>query len=258
MATTAGSSSPAPVAPSLRTPRLVLTGAVLTAMGAVAMAGSGSGYRLNLWDLGIAFRLLAFGAVLAGMGGIAAAIALISPRLRRQPRVRPIAAVSVVVATVAAGTFASWYMTARAVPGIHDITTDTDNPPGFEALRAARVAAPNGLDYGGPEVAAKQHAAYPDIAPVLLPIPPADAFRHALVVARSMGWEVAAADSAAGRIEATATTTWYGFRDDVVIRVRPEGNGARVDVRSDSRLGGSDVGTNAARIKRFASRLKGA
>jgi uncharacterized protein (DUF1499 family) len=190
------------------------------------------------------------------MGGIAAVIALASSTLRRRPRVLPIAAATLVAAVIAVGTFTSWFMTARSVPGIHDITTDTDNPPAFETLRSARLAAPNGLDYGGPEVAAKQRAGYPDIKPVVLAVPPSDAFRRALTVSRSLGWEIAAVDSTAGRIEATATTAWFGFRDDVVIRVRPDSTGTRLDMRSDSRLGGSDVGTNAARIRRFVERLK--
>jgi uncharacterized protein (DUF1499 family) len=194
---------------------------------------------------------------MAAAGGIGALVTLFSPALRRRARALPIAVATFVAAAIASGTFVSWLMTARDVPGIHDITTDTDNPPAFETLRAARVAAPNGLDYGGPDVAAKQHAAYPDIVPVMLPIAPADAFRRALAVAHSLGWEIAAADSVAGRIEATATTPWYGFRDDVVIRLQPQASGTRVDARSDSRLGGSDVGTNARRIRRFMSRMQG-
>jgi uncharacterized protein (DUF1499 family) len=239
------------------TPRAVVWAATFTGIGALAMAGSGTGYRLHLWSLDWAFYVLAAGAALATAGGIWAAISLARADVRRRPRALPIAAATLVAAAIASGTFISWLLTARDVPGIHDITTDTDDPPAFEALRAARVAAPNGLDYGGHDVAVKQHAAYPDIVPIVLPIAPIDAFRRALMVAHSLGWEIAAADSGSGRIEATATTPWFGFRDDVAIRVRAAGNGSRVDVRSDSRLGGSDVGTNAARIRRFVSRLRG-
>jgi uncharacterized protein (DUF1499 family) len=220
------------------------------------MAGSGTGYRVGVWPLGVAFRVLAAGAAIAVIGGIVALIALVSPALRRQARTLPIAAATAIAALIAGGTFVSWYMTAQHVPGIHDITTDTSDPPTFEALRAARLAAPNGLDYGGPAVAAQQHTAYPDVVPTILPVTTIDAFRRAVIVARSLGWEIAAADSTNGRIEATATTPWFGFRDDVVIRLRPEGNGTRVDMRSVSRLGGSDVGTNAARIRRFMSGLR--
>jgi len=239
-----------------RTPKLVVWGAVSTAVGAAAMAASGTGYRLSVWGLGAAFRLLAAGAAIAVVGGIVALIALLSPTLRRQARTLPIAAATMVAAVITGGTFVSWLMTAQRVPGIHDITTDTGDPPTFEALRAARLAAPNGLDYGGSAIAAKQRAAYPDVVPTVLPVPPIDAFRRALMVARSLGWEIADADSANGRIEATATTPWFGFRDDVAIRLRPEGNGTRVDMRSVSRLGGSDVGTNAARIRQFMKRLR--
>ncbi len=237
-------------------PRLVTAGAFLAVVGAVAMACSGTGYRLHVWGLDVAFRMFAGGAALAALGGLLALVALAVPGIRRRSRVLPIAAVTVVVAAAAAGTFVSWYLKARSVPGIHDITTDTGDPPSFEALRAARLAAPNGLEYGGDSVAAQQRAAYPDIVPAVLPIPPADAFRRSLMAAQALGWAIAAADSAAGRIEATATTAWYGFRDDVVIRIRPEGSGSRIDVRSDSRLGGSDVGTNAARIRRFLARVR--
>jgi uncharacterized protein (DUF1499 family) len=73
-----------------------------------------------------------------------------------------------------------------------------------------------------------------------------------------MGWEIAEADAAAGRIEATDTTFWFGFKDDVVIRIRPaEDGGSIVDIRSKSRVGMSDVGANAARIRAFRDRLTG-
>jgi uncharacterized protein (DUF1499 family) len=81
------------------------------------------------------------------------------------------------------------------------------------------------------------------------------AFRRAADAARAMGWEMVAADSAAGRVEATATTRWFGFKDDVVVRVRPDGAGSRIDVRSVSRVGGSDVGANAARIRAYLARV---
>jgi uncharacterized protein (DUF1499 family) len=86
-------------------------------------------------------------------------------------------------------------------------------------------------------------------------VPPGAAFHVALATARDMGWAIVAADSSAGRIEATATTTWFGFKDDVVIRIEPDPKGSRVDIRSESRVGGSDVGTNAARIQAYEKRL---
>ena len=124
------------------------------------------------------------------------------------------------------------------------------------ALLSTRARAKNSAVYGGRDVAALQRAAYPDIAPVDLPVPPPAAFAAARTVAISMGWALAAADSAAGRIEATATTPVFRFKDDVVIRVRPRGEGSRVDVRSVSRIGKGDLGKNAARVREFDARLR--
>jgi uncharacterized protein (DUF1499 family) len=126
----------------------------------------------------------------------------------------------------------------------------------FVAVRALRVGAANPIEYGGAEIAAEQHRGYPDIAPVLLTVPPDQAFDRALRSARSMGWDVVASDPAAGRIEATDTTFWFGFTDDIAIRVTPAPGGSRVDLRSVSRVGLSDVGTNAARIRKFTASLK--
>jgi uncharacterized protein (DUF1499 family) len=71
-----------------------------------------------------------------------------------------------------------------------------------------------------------------------------------------MQWEIVATDSSAGRIEATATTRVFRFKDDVVIRIRPRDSGSRLDIRSVSRIGGSDLGKNASRIRDFIARLR--
>jgi hypothetical protein len=138
---------------------------------------------------------------------------------------------------------------------IHDITTDTEDPPQFVALLAKRRTTFNGPEYGGEAVARVQKAAYPDIQPRDLADLPARAFERALGAARSMGWLIAAAVPEEGRIEATATTPLLRFKDDVVIRVRPHGAGSRIDVRSKSRLGRSDLGANAKRIRRYFGEL---
>jgi uncharacterized protein (DUF1499 family) len=145
---------------------------------------------------------------------------------------------------------------AKRVPPIHDITTDTDRPPEFVAVLPRRADAPNGVEYEGAEIARQQREAYPDIGPLRLPLAPGEAFARALAAARASGWEIVGADSAAGRIEATATTAWFGFKDDVVVRIAPEEGGSRVDVRSVSRVGKSDVGANAERIRKYLARLR--
>ena len=141
-------------------------------------------------------------------------------------------------------------------PPIHDITTDTSDPPSFVDVLPLRAGAKNSAVYGGSAVAALQHAAYPDIAPVNLSLAPAAAFAKALAAANAMEWSIVAVDSAAGRIEATATTRVFRFKDDVVIRIRPDSGGSRVDIRSVSRIGGGDLGKNASRIREFITRLR--
>ncbi len=145
-----------------------------------------------------------------------------------------------------------------ASPRIHDISTDTDDPPAFVDVLPLRASAKNAATYGGSRVAAQQRKAYPDIVPVDLAIAPSLAFARSRAVASAMGWAPVSADSSAGRIEATATTRLLRFKDDVVIRIRPRDGGARVDVRSVSRVGRGDLGTNAERVRDFIGRLRSA
>src|SRR5262249_13676185 len=148
--------------------------------------------------------------------------------------------------------------TRATLPPIHDITTDLDNAPAFSAVLAARAAEHAGrVDARDPQLAQLQRAAYPDVAPLMIPLPPARAFDAALLTARSMpGWTIVAADPAAGRIEASEQSRWFRFTDDVVIRVVGEEGGSRIDVRSTSRQGRSDYGVNAARIRAYLSALR--
>ena len=106
------------------------------------------------------------------------------------------------------------------------------------------------------EVAAQQKAAYPEIQPLRLELVPDVAFTQAHEAAKGQGWEIVDTDRSAGRIEATDTTFWYGFKDDVVVRLTPEGSATRVDVRSVSRVGLGDVGKNASRIREYLKALQ--
>jgi uncharacterized protein (DUF1499 family) len=144
----------------------------------------------------------------------------------------------------------AWQRRAQRLPSIHDITTDLENPPVFEAVMAKRAGAPNRLDRP-PQLALLQREGYPDLAPITLPTAPGPTFERALAVAQSLGWEIVTADKSMGRIEATETTRWFGFTDDIVVRLTPWGAGTRVDVRSAARAGAGDLGRNASRIRRF-------
>ena len=143
------------------------------------------------------------------------------------------------------------------VPPIHDITTDTQNPPAFFVLDETRPNASNTLAYGGPEIAEQQNAAYPDIAPIIADMSPEAAFDLSLAVAADMGWQIAASDPENLRFEATAYTKVFNFADDVVVVVTPAEDGSRVDIRSVSRVGRSDQGVNAARIRAFVAAFTG-
>jgi uncharacterized protein (DUF1499 family) len=146
----------------------------------------------------------------------------------------------------AAGMFAS--APGRGLPPINDITTDLADPPAFADPARA---------YPGESFASQQRAAYADLAPIALAEPPDAAYRAALAAAQGLGWVVVREDAASGVFEATDTTAVFRFVDDVVVRVRPEPSGSRVDVRSKSRDGRGDVGANAARIRAFGAALAG-
>lgn len=161
--------------------------------------------------------------------------------------------VGIVIGCVAIGVSAVSWRVAGNVPMIHDVTTDTADPPAFAALLPEREDSWNGAEYGGPEVAVKQREGYPDIVPIESTLSAGEAFDRALAVANGLEWKVVEANAGAGRIEATDTTRWLRFKDDVVIRVRHGAGGtSRIDVRSASRVGLSDLGKNAERIREFS------
>jgi uncharacterized protein (DUF1499 family) len=145
---------------------------------------------------------------------------------------------------------------ARSLPFIHDVTTDTSNPPEFVAVVPLRADAPNPVEYGGEEIAERQREGYPDLGPLRVDQPPQAVFDPAVDAAEAMGWALVAAEASEGRIEATETTFWFGFKDDIVIRIRDDNGDSIVDVRSKSRVGGSDIGANAARIERYLEALE--
>ena len=227
--------------------------AIASVIAALVLALSGPGTRLGLFDWQVGFTMLRWAMYVGFAAAAVALILLIVPKTRRMGPGWLVAAIAIGVA--AGAPVIGLRSQAGNVPRIHDITTDTSNPPAFVTLLAMRKTVPNGADYGGLEVAAEQKKAYPDLAPLELPMAPAKAFDRALEGARAMGWDIAASDAASGRIEATATTMWFGFKDDIVVRITPQGAGSRVDVRSVSRVGKSDIGANARRVREYLSKL---
>src|SRR5262245_18789723 len=228
---------------------------VVATAGLVKLGSAVLGYRLGWWNIATAFAILQFSVYVAVVSVILGLVAVVlSVRARWWTSVAG-AALAVIVGAGLGAIPVAMKLASQPVPMIHDITTDREQPPEFVSLHAVREQAPNRAAYGGPAVAAQQRSAYPDLAPLLLPVPPARAFAAAESTARALGWAIAATDAREGRLEATATTRWFGFKDDVVVRVVPALNGSRVDVRSASRVGMSDLGVNAKRVRAFLSAL---
>lgn len=214
----------------------------------VLLAGPTIRFGVLPWQAGLGMFVLA--ALVAGIAGLVCLVALLRRRgglMAVVGAAAGLAAFVVPVAIIAAG---------RNVPPINDITTDTANPPVFEAITATMRgpgSAPLAYD---PAMTPQQQAGYPDLKPLQLPDAPAAAFPRALAAARAMGWTIVAADAATGRIEATDLVPWWGFKDDVVIRLEPLGTGTRIDMRSKSRVGQGDVGVNAKRITDYFARVR--
>jgi uncharacterized protein (DUF1499 family) len=226
---------------------------------------AGPAYRLKLLPLLPALLGAAIGFLLFVITFVLGAIGFLAGGRQAFARSRgslTVVALSLLF-TIGAGI---WFSRLGGTPPIHDVTTDLSNPPVFKDVVPLRLAsgALNPPDYKPIEsmmgkevdVPAAQRLAYPDIQPVVLSQPPAQAVQLAHQAAKDLGWDIVGFDPTAGRIEATDTTRYFGFKDDVVVRVVPESTGSRVDVRSESRVGGGDAGTNAKRVRAFLAKLR--
>ena len=234
---------------------LALAACAVAVLGLALLGAAGPFYRMGVLSLANAFTLLRWAAYV----GIAAIVLALPPAFigyARGQRARVlVAALALLGGAAVFGIPFQLQQSARSLPPIHDITTDLDNPPVFQAVVPLRADAQNSLDRPS-DLAQQQREGYPDLAPVTLSIPADQAFDRALAAAQDAGWRIVTADKGAGRIEATDTTRWFGFQDDVVVRLTPWGAGTRIDVRSVSRIGRGDVGTNARRIRRYLQALQ--
>jgi uncharacterized protein (DUF1499 family) len=228
----------------------------LAIFAGVAAIFSGFGTRWGWWDYKSGLILLKVAALCGGVAGIVSLLVGVFARREHRGKIFFIAAAGILIGLLTVGIPWSWAHRAGQLPLIHDITTDTINPPQFKSIMPLRINAENTVVYKGLETASQQRRAYPDIRPLVLPISPVSSFNIALATAKNMGWQIINSNAEEGRIEAVATTFWFGFKDDIVVRVTPELNGSRVDIRSTSRVGLSDIGTNAERIRTFLQKMK--
>ena len=210
----------------------------LAILAVLLLAGSGLGVRAELWPFRFGFGMFA-AALMAGLAAAGiAAVALAVPRLRA-------GSLSLLVFSLLSGLAVAavpleHIRRVRTLPYINDVTTDTAKPPQFSQPKPYQS-----------HFAELQHIGYPELQPLELPVPPAVMLARARAAAQALGWEIVALDESAGRLEAVATTRWFGFKDDIMVRVAAAGSGSRIDVRSKSRVGRSDLGANAKRIRRF-------
>lgn len=237
---------------------VVILGAVLVVASGLTLLAGPVGYVTGTLPLRTALLTVLRWGVYGALLGAGVSLAGLIVTLRRPKGARrglAAAMISLLLGTTLAAVPGRFLVGPRKPP-IHDISSDTRDPPQFVAVLPLRANAPNTSVYGGEKIASQQRAAYPDIQPLLMNLPADRAFERALATVRTMGWELVAADPTAGRIEATDTTFWFRFKDDVVVRIRPADGGSRIDVRSLSRVGGGDVGTNAERIRAYLEALK--
>ncbi len=243
--------------------RLVLAGFVVSL--ALALA-AGFGKQFGAWDFRFGFQVLSWGVFL-GIGTLVVGLVWLVARLITGSGASTLWGVVGLVgaALVVAIPLHGYYTAKYLVPPIHDITTDIQDPPQFRAVLPLRTAAINPPAYDGTTkmtwqgktltVAEWQRKSYPDIFTARVLITPDRLYERGLRAARKMGWHIVLADEKNHRIEATDTSLFFGFTDDIAIRVAKSGMGAKLDIRSESRVGVSDIGKNAARIRAFMKAL---
>ena len=212
------------------------------------------GVRWQWWGYQLALPLLAGVALTAALVLALAGVGLLLANRRGLSRSRNRAILVILLLAVPLGVVFNYGLKAGQAPVIYDISTDWDNPPAL----GARPAGANEPQTPG-QVAAAQAQHYPGVRSLRLPLAPEQALVRARQGAEQLGWKVQTLDSERGQLQATARTFWFGFTDDVTVRVRPDpedADSARLDVRSTSRVGKSDLGKNAERILKFLAAME--
>lgn len=209
-------------------------------------------YKYDIIELSTVFIGFKYGIFTAVAALVLLALQII---FKRNTLTLASAAITVALSAVALGLPLSMLSKGKSVPPIHDISTDLINPPEFVAIAPLRADAPNPIAYAGEATAAQQRQGYPELKTLSYLQSKAELVNAVEQAATNLGWELANTDTSEGVVEATDTTMWFGFEDDVVVRITDIGNKRLVDIRSKSRVGGSDLGKNAERIHGFIKEL---
>ena len=211
-------------------------------------------YKYGVVDLGTAFTGFKFGV----FAGIATLILLVLQIIFKRKTVTLGSTImALLLSTIAIAIPLSMLNKGKSVPPIHDISTDLVNPPEFVAIAPLRADAPNPVEYAGVEVATQQRAAYPELQTLNYTQSKSELVEATKQVIDHLGWQLVNIDADQGIVEATDRTMWFGFKDDVIVRITDNGSKRLVDIRSKSRVGGSDLGKNAERIHKFIEELEG-
>lgn len=229
--------------------RIALLGLALALAAMVTIAISVVGYRLGWWRHPEAFSIFSRAAYAAMAALIVSAYGVFKTRPQGQQRGLVWAMIGIVLSLPIITATGLFEYNAKIYPRINDISTDTLDPPSFWDM-------PDPMEYPGDRVAKLQQAAYPEMIPLRLTVSPEQAFERALAIIDDNGWEVIAKVPAEGRIESVVTSLLYGFKDEVVVRIASTDDGTIVDVRSRSRIGRIDRGSNAKRIRAYLKTLK--
>lgn len=244
--------------PSSRAARLSV---LFAGLGAAIASVGALGARFGVVAPYSGFALFGLGMILGGLLAVVlGVVGLVRTREACGRRGRGWALCGLVLGGAMWATLLSFALPARGAPPIHDITTDPDDPPIFREVASLPANAERDLAYphGGPSVVEAQRAAYPDLAPLELAQAPGAVYEAARRVVDEMGWDLVWSNRDLGWIEASETSEMFRFVDDIAIRIRPRGDGSLVDLRSTSRVGISDLGANARRIRAFGERLAAA
>ena len=236
---------------------LAKIGITACTLGALLVAGAVGGYRLELFALFPALGGYVASMVALAVGAPVMLVAMIGARGRLGGwGLNSAGWIALVLCVCMTLNNLLWFRQAQVSPAINDITTDMADPPAFVDLLPLRASALSPPGYAGEVVARQQRAAYPEIEPMFLDANVAEAVLRAEEAASGLGWEVVALAPEEGRLEAVATTPWFGLKNDVVVRVTPAEDGVTLDVRSKSRIQLADFGTNARRIRHFLAALR--
>lgn len=235
--------------------RLIKIGMIVSIIGALTVILAGYAYQWGWWSIRFGFQIIPWGTGAAVLGGIIASIGFLTHKTKSTSEVL-IGVTGMLIAVIAIANLGYWYNErGQGYPPIHDITTNVENPPAFVAIAPLRINASNPTPYSGKETADQQKAFYSDLEPIKLLVDYDKAFDMAVKTTEKMPWTIVDINKEQGRIEAFHKLAWFGFVDDVVIRVDTTANGSIVDIRSKSRIGRGDLGVNAKRIMSYKKKF---